>query len=99
MQVKRIARLGLLLSIKESYLFVRNSLGLAWHPFKTLAVMGREKDRSQQLLFLVLPGVILLFGLGMVWLERKWSAVILLTLSLILYIYLIFWQVRVWLQK
>ena len=99
MQVKRIARLGLLLSIKESYLFVRNSLGLAWHPFKTLAVMGREKDRSQQLLFLVLPGVILFLGLGMAWLERKWSAVILLTFSVILFIYLVFWQTRVWLKK
>ena len=99
MWIKKIAKLGLLLSLKESYLFVRNSLCLAWHPFKTLAVMSREKDRSQQLLFLVLPGVILLFGLGMIWLERKWSSVILLTLSFILFIYLIFWQMRVWLKK
>ena len=99
MQVKKFAKLGLLLSIKESYLFVRNSLGLAWHPFKTLAVLSREKDRSQQLLFLVLPEAILFLGLGMAWLERKWSAVILLTLSLILFLYLVFWQTRVWLKK
>lgn len=99
MQVKRIARLGLLLSLKESYLFVRNSLGLAYHPFKTLAVISREKDRSQQLLFLVLPGVILLLGLGLIWLERHLSAAVLLAVSLFLFIYLVFWQMRVWLKK
>lgn len=99
MRIRTVARLGLLLSLKESYLFFRNSLGLIWHPFKTLAIMSREKDRSQQLLFLVLPGAILVFGVGMMWLEKKWSAIILLTLSLALFIYLVFWQMRVWLKK
>lgn len=99
MKLKTVAKIGLLLSLKESYLFVRNSLGLAWHPFKTLAVMGREKDRSQQLLFLVMPGVILLLGSGMVWLERHLSASILLVVSLFLFIYLAFWQMRVWIKK
>lgn len=71
MKVVHIARLGLLLSIKESYLFVKNSLGLVEHPFKTLAVLNREKDRSQQLLIIFWPVYILILGTGLTWLGRR----------------------------
>ena len=97
--LKKIIKLGILLSIKESYLLAKNTFGLGVHPFKTLRALGREKDRSQQLLFLVLPGIVLLLGIVMAELERKFLAPILLSLSLILFIYLVFWQIRVWLKK
>lgn len=97
--MKRIGKLGLLLGIKESYLFSKNVVGLGVHPYKTLSSLGREKDRSQQLLMAALPAVILLSGLGMIWLERQLSALVLLSLSLALFGYLIFWQMRVWLKK
>ncbi len=74
MTLKKIARLGLLLWVKESYLFVRNSLGLAWHPFKTLVVIFRQKDRSQQLLILSWPVYILIFGTALTWAGRRLMA-------------------------
>lgn len=96
---KKLAKIGILLTIKESYLLAKNTYGLGAHPFKTLRALAREKDRSQQLLFLILPGIILLSGLGMIWLEKQLSALILVTLSLIIFIYLVFWQTKVWLKK
>lgn len=71
MPVKKIAKLGLLLLLKDSYLFVRNSLGLVWHPFKTLAVLSREKDRSQQLLILGWPMYVLVLATGFTWAGRR----------------------------
>ena len=68
--VKRISKVGLLLSVKESYLFSKNSLGLVLHPFKTLRGLQREKDRSQQLLILGWPVYVLLVGLFGVWLAQ-----------------------------
>ena len=88
MQIKAIAKLGLLLSIKESYLLVKNTLGLVWHPIKTLNSLSREKDRSQQLLVIGLPLWILVAGLGLTWLGRRllsttpeWGAGALITLT------------------
>ena len=63
--VRRFGRVGLLLSIKESYLFLRNSLGLTVHPYKTLRELKREKDRSQQLLVVGWPFYVLMLGLAM----------------------------------
>ena len=74
MQIKTIAKLGLLLSIKESYLLVKNTLGLVWHPIKTLNSLAREKDRSQQLLVIGLPLWVLAVGLGLTWLGRRMLA-------------------------
>ncbi|HKZ35812.1 MAG TPA: hypothetical protein VJ242_03800 [Patescibacteria group bacterium] len=71
MQIKAIAKLGLLLSIKESYLLTKNSLGLIWHPIKTLNSLAREKDRSQQLLVIGLPLWVLTAGLALTWLGRR----------------------------
>ena len=112
MLVKRIAKLGLLLSIKESYLFVRNSLGLVWHPFKTLAVMSREKDRSQQLLILGWPMYVLLAATGITWLGRRlvsttveWGIGAKLVFSIGIFgfmavgVYLGYWWVRLWRQR
>ena len=112
MLVKRIAKLGLLLSIKESYLFVRNSLGLVWHPFKTWAVMSREKDRSQQLLILGWPMYVLLAATGITWLGRRlvsttveWGIGAKLVFSIGIFgfmavgVYLGYWWVRLWRQR
>ena len=74
MQLTAIAKIGLLLTIKESYLLVKNSLGLVWHPIKTLNSLSREKDRSQQLLVIGLPLWILAAGLGLTWFGRRMLA-------------------------
>lgn len=112
MLIKRIAKLGLLLGVKESYLFVRNSLGLVWHPFKTLAVMNREKDRSQQLLILGWPVYVLLLGTGITWMGRRlvsttveWGLGAKLVFSLGIFgfmavgVYLGYWWARLWRQR
>lgn len=112
MQVKRIAKLGLLLSIKESYLFAKNSLGLVWHPFKTLAVISREKDRSQQLLILGWPVYVLFLATGLTWLGRRllattpaWGTGAKAVFSLGIFgfivvgFYISYWWVRLWLRK
>jgi hypothetical protein len=109
MTLKRIAKIGLLLTIKESYLFCRNSLGLVWHPFKTLVVMFRQKDRSQQLLILSWPVYVLVFGTAITWLGRRliattveWGvgakSVFGLTLLgfIVMGVYLGYWGYRVW---
>jgi len=96
---KRAGKLGLLLTIKESYLFSKNVVGLGVHPVKTLRQIGREKDRSQQLLIWGLPIYIFIVGLGLVWWERTWLGVISWSLSLLLAVYLFFWGVKVWLKK
>lgn len=107
--LKKIFRLGLLLTIKESYLLAKNSLGLYEHPFKTLRVLGREKDRSQQLLILGWPAYVLAAGLVIVWLGRKWLGTspdwgwgargmmgLFLGLTVGATVYLLFWWRRVW---
>ena len=60
-----------MLSIKESYLFLRNSLGLVFHPFKTWRALLRQQDFSQILLLLGFPAYILVGGLGLIWFGRK----------------------------
>ena len=109
MILKKIAKYGLLLTLKEGYLFVRNSFGLVWHPFKTLAVMSREKDRSQQLLILGWPIYVLLAATGITWLGRRWvsttvewgmGAKMVFSLGIFGFmavgIYLGYWWVRLW---
>jgi hypothetical protein len=70
-KLKRIAKYSILLSIKESYLYLRNSLGLVFHPFKTLRALFREKDFSQIFLILATPLILVFFGVGSVWLGRR----------------------------
>jgi len=86
-----------LLGIKESYLFLKNSLGLVVHPFKTLRGLQREKDRSQQLLFLVWPVVMLLIGLISLWqgvlIVIGW---VLIGLAVFVFGYLGYWEMKVW---
>lgn len=110
--IKKIIRLGTLLTIKESYLLVKNTFGLGVHPYKTLKSLAREKDRSQQLLLLGLPVYVLAGGAGLVWLGRRllatseawgWGAKgttgLFLGLSLAAATYLFFWWREVWLKK
>jgi len=51
-----------LLALRESYFFCRNSLGLWFHPFKTVRVIYRQKDISQGLLILGIPLYLFLTG-------------------------------------
>ncbi|MEA3354936.1 MAG: hypothetical protein U9Q63_00410 [Patescibacteria group bacterium] len=83
------AKVLVLLGIKESYLFIRNSWGLIVHPFKTLRVIQREKDRSQQLLFFIWP--ILVLGVGLFFI---WPTLIIVALAM--FVYLGYWMMRVW---
>jgi len=93
-------------------LLTKNSYGLAVHPFKTLNSLSREKDRSQELLLLGLPFLVLVIGTGVVWTGRRllattevwgWgargTAGIFIALSVALLIYLGFWWRKVWLKR
>jgi hypothetical protein len=110
--IKKIIRLGALLSIKESYLLLKNTYGLSIHPFKTLRSLAREKDRSQELLILGLPVYVLAMGVVVVWLGRKtlgtslewgWgakgTAIVFLLCSILTFMYLLFWLVKTWTKK
>jgi|GEM_PF-2988388 hypothetical protein len=107
--VRKIGKVGLLLSIKESYLFVRNSLGLTVHPFKTLRELKREKDRSQQVLVLGWPVYVLMLGLFGVWIGRRvfsttveWGLLAkasffgVVSMTMLVGVYLGYWILRVW---
>ncbi len=109
---RKAGRLGVLLAIKESYLFLKNVFGLGVHPFKTLRGVQREKDRSQQVLILGLPGYVLGLGLVGVWLGRRmlgtsvrwgWAAKLsflgVVGVSLLIGGYLGYWILRVWRVK
>jgi len=104
--------LGLLLTIKESYLLAKNTYGLRVHPFKTLKSLSREKDRSQQLLILGWPVYVLVFGAGFIWLGRRllasgaawgWgargAAMMFFVFSFSFLVYLSYWWVQVWSKK
>jgi len=109
---KRAGKLGLLLTIKESYLLAKNTYGLRVHPFKTLKSLSREKDRSQQLLILGWPMYVLALGAGVVWLGRRllatseawvWGAkgtiIVFFVFSFSFLVYLSYWWVQVWSKK
>lgn len=110
--LKRWGRLGILLGIKESYLFFRNLIGLRVHPVKTLRAMQREKDRSQQVLVLGLPVYMLGAGLVGIWLGRRllgttvrwgWPAKLsflgVVGVSLLIGGYLGYWILKTWRVK
>lgn len=107
--MKKISKVGLLLSVKESYLFSKNSLGLVLHPFKTLRSLQREKDRSQQLLIVGWPVYVWMVGLLGVYVGRrmlgtsvewglpaKFSFVGVVGMTLLVGGYLGYWMVKVW---
>jgi len=111
-RLKKLGRVGVLLGIKESYLFCRNVLGLGAHPFKTLRAMQREKDRSQQLLVLGLPVYVLVLGTAMVWLGRRllgttveWGMAAKATVlgvvgvTVVVGVYLGYWVMKAWRAK
>jgi len=110
---KRIAKYSILLSIKESYLFVRNWLGMVFHPFKTLRALFREQDFSQIILVLGFPLYWFVGGLGLIWFGRrlinappgqwglltKGSVSVVLLISTVTFAYLGFWLWQVWKVK
>lgn len=99
-----------MLSFKESYLLLRNSLGLVIHPFKTLRALLRERDYSQILLIIGAPFYILCVGLGLIWFGRrlidaprgvwgfytKGGVLMTMFVSLLLFTYLGYWAWQVW---
>lgn len=64
-------RAVVLISLKESYLFLKNLYGLLTHPFKTIVQIRKKPDRSQTILVLGLPvwvglgGLAVLVGIGL----------------------------------
>jgi hypothetical protein len=110
---KRLAKYSILLSIKESYLFTRNSLGLIFHPFKTLYGLFREQDFSQIALILGFPAYVFFGGLMLIWLGRrlihapigvygfftKGGILGIFLISSFIFFYLGFWLYRIWKVK
>ena len=104
---------GILLTLKESYLFCRNLFGLWEHPFKTFRTMLREQDRSQMLLILGIPSYLLIGGLGLIWVGRclidapkgQWgiftkSGILMAAMmALLTFIYIAFWLWQVWQKR
>lgn len=108
-KLKKYGRFGILLGIKESYLLVKNIIGLGIHPFKTLRALQREKDRSQQVLILGIPFFLFLAGLAMVWGGRRLLAttvewgmgargglVVTVLVAMMTAWYLGYWLIKVW---
>jgi hypothetical protein len=54
-KAKKVIKLGILVGVKESYLFLRNVYGLYAHPFLTTRRIMDEKDFSQAILLFGLP--------------------------------------------
>ncbi len=52
---KKLAKFGILVGIKESYLFLRNLYGIYSHPFLTTKKIVEQKDLSQGILLFGLP--------------------------------------------
>lgn len=52
------AKKAILLSLREAYLFLRNLLGLTFHPYKTMRAIRRQQDYSQVVLLSSWPVVI-----------------------------------------
>ena len=109
MNSKNILKFGLLIGIKESYLFCRNLLGLKSHPFKTLREIIEDKDYSQAALIFGLPFNLALFGSLFIFSLRilvgrqgslGWLAqfllVLLMLLALFMFSYLFYWFFQVW---
>ena len=106
--MKKIGRYSLLITVKESYLFSRNLLGLFFHPFKTLRAIQREQDYSQAVLIAGLPFYILIAGLIFIISGRflinapaQWGRLakgglfFVCSFSLLVLIYLVYWLIEI----
>jgi hypothetical protein len=107
--IKKIGKYSLLLSVKESYLFIKNLLGLIYHPFKTLRQILREQDLSQAALIFGLPVYTFVAGVIFIFIARfliqappEWGILLKLSLFLIfltsflIFIYLLYWLLKLW---
>ena len=67
--IKKIAKLSFLITLKEAYLLSKNSLGLIYHPFLTLNAIKSKGDKSQTILIslvlLTIFGIIPLVASGL----------------------------------
>lgn len=101
----------LLISFKESYLFLRNLYGLGVHPFKTTAGILQKPDWSQTILIFGLPGYLwafeVIFFISVFWFFRNYyeARIILLLLFyfstfllFLLGIYLFYWLAQYFFQ-
>jgi len=59
--IKRIAKLSFLITLKEAYFLSKNFLGLIYHPFLTLSTIKEKKDKSQTILISL--ALLTMFGL------------------------------------
>ncbi len=107
-KVKKVCKYTILFSIKESYLFVRNLLGLWTHPYKTLRLIKKEKDYSQAILVLGFPFYIIFFGTFFIFFSRiligapsDWGRLAqasfysLFFISFMVFIYITYWGMKV----
>lgn len=54
-KIQNLTKFGILVGVKESYLFARNLLGLYEHPFLTTKRIVDQRDLSQGILIFGLP--------------------------------------------
>jgi hypothetical protein len=107
-KVKKICKYTILLSIKESYLFIRNLFGLWFHPYKTLTLIKQERDYSQAVLILGIPFYIIFLGTLFIFISRyligapsEWgllarsSFYCLFFVSFAVFIYMTYWGMKV----
>jgi hypothetical protein len=108
-KITRATKIGLLITLREGYLFCRNFLGLFLHPFKTIFVIFSQNDLSQATLIFGLPIYLFVFGFLFIKASRyilglpshpwgdvaKIAGIFLLFITFVLGSYLFFWFIKV----
>ncbi len=108
LKIKNFLRLGLLMGIKEGYLFTRNTYGLFEHPLLTTKKIVAKRDLSQGILIFGLPaylwlGWILVLLVSRVFIFQKlqfgfWAKASFLASSLItfsIFLFFVYWILEV----
>jgi len=109
----QFTKIGILLALRETYLFCRNLLGLVLHPFKTIIFIWQEKDLSQAILVFGLP--LYLFVAGFIFIKAsrfllgapshpwgfwaKLGGILLLLVTFLTGFYLFYWLLKVYRSK
>jgi len=111
-KTKKLAKIGVLLGVREGYLFTRNLYGILVHPFLTIGRIVKEKDRSQELLIFGLPVYLWFFWVFVLLVSRLFifgrlqfgflaqaSFLVSSIFTSLLFTLLFYWVFRIWRGK